>query len=276
MYDVVASIVTYKNEETVLSKAINSFLKVNLNVYLYVVDNSPTDSLRSVCSKQRVEYIFNNKNLGFGSGHNIAIRKMIGNTKYSLILNPDVYFNNGVIEELSVFMESDKSVGLSMPKVLYPDGEIQRLCRLLPNPYDMISRRISPMILAPLFDAQRAKYELRWADYNKQMDVPYLSGCFMFVRTDIFEKIGLFDERFFIYFEDVDLSRRIHKNYRTVYYPQAVVYHGYQRDSCKNIDLFRHHILSGIKYFNKWGWFFDKERKFLNDKVVQDLSAIKK
>jgi len=268
MYDIIASIVAFKNDKEVLKKTIDSFLSVDLKIHLYVLDNSPTDELKSACACPQVEYIFTNNNLGFAAAHNMAIRKMMGRTKYSLILNPDVYFNKGELEKLFSFMEKHLGVGLSMPKVLYPDGSLQYLCRLLPNPYDVLLRKIEIKFLGPLLNPVKSRYELKFADYNKQMEVPCLSGCFMFVRTGVFEKIGVFDERYFMYFEDVDLSRRIHKHYRTVYYPEVTIYHGYARGSNKDITLFKQLVSSGIKYFNKWGWFFDSERKAMNRKAL--------
>jgi len=271
MFDITASIVAFRNDEEVLLKAIESFSNCGLAVYLYIIDNSPTDVLRKICERRNVEYIFNKKNLGFGAGHNIAIDKMIGRTKYSLILNPDVYFDQGTIEKLFRFMENQKDVGLIMPKVLYPDGRIQYLCRLLPSPCDLLLRKIEIKALSLLFNSRKSRYELKFADYNQQMDVPYLSGCFMFIRTETFKKVGVFDERFFIYLEDVDLSRRINKVYRNVYFPEAAVYHGYERGSNKYFKLFIELAVSGIRYFNKWGWFFDQDRKLINSTALSRL-----
>lgn len=273
MYDIAASIVAFKNDKDVLRRAIESFLKTDLKIMLYVIDNSPTDELRGICVNTNVKYIFNNKNLGFGAGHNIAIRKMQGETKYSLILNPDIYFDNGVIEKLFGFMENNLDIGSVMPKVLYPDGSLQYLCRLLPLPSDLVFRKFNNKEVTHWVN-YLSKYELKFADYTKMMDVPYLSGCFMFVRTNVFEKVGIFDERFFVYFEDVDLSRRIHKLYRTVYYPEATVYHGYERGSNKSVKLLKYLIFSGVKYYNKWGWFFDRERKMINNKAIRNLSCV--
>lgn len=269
MYDIIVSIVTFKNDKDMLKKALESSSRTNLKTYIYVIDNSPTDELRNTCNHKNVEYVFNNNNLGFSAGHNIALRKMIKRTKYSLILNPDVYFDEGTIEKLFSFMNENDEVGSVMPNVLYPDGTLQYLCRLLPKPSDLLLRKFNNKILGPLVNLM-TKYEFRFADYAKTMDVPYLSGCFMFIRTDVFKKVGVFDERFFVYFEDVDLSRRIHKLYRTVYYPKAVVYHCYERGSDKDIRLFKYLISSGVKYFNKWGWFFDKERRTVNNKAIRN------
>jgi hypothetical protein len=102
------------------------------------------------------------------------------------------------------------------------------------------------------------------------MDVPYLSGCFMFFRNAALEKSGLFDERFFMYFEDTDLTRRMHRHYRTVYYPHTYICHEYRKDSYKSLRLLGIHILSAVKYFFKWG-VIDRERKIINAAVLEKL-----
>lgn len=274
LFNIAGSIVVFRNDKAVLDQAITSFLNARLDGYLYVIDNSPSDELKDICARKNVEYIFNNKNLGFGAAHNIALRKMMGKTKYSVILNPDVDFDRGTLEKLYDFMEQYPDVGNVMPKVLYPDGSLQYVSRLLPCPLDMFLRKINIGFLSSLFDEQMNRYELRFADHDRTMDVPYLSGCFMFIRTNIFQKSGIFDERFFLYFEDVDLSRRIHRFSRTSYFPEAVIRHGYERASNKDFSHFKHIVFSAIKYFNKWGWFFDHERKQVNEHTIKVLSRI--
>lgn len=271
MYDIVGSIVAFKNNKVDLTKAITSFLGSGLNTYLYVIDNSPTDDLRGICAFKNTKYIFNNNNLGFGAAHNQVLTRASNESKYHLILNPDVYFAPGVMEKLFSFMEKNDKIGLLMPKVLYPDGALQYLCRLLPTPLDLLLRKFDNKVLRGWFNLI-SKYELRFTDYNKQMDVPYLSGCFMFIRKEVFKRVGFFDERFFIYFEDIDLSRRICQLYRTVYYPQVEIYHGYERGSNKYVVPFKYLIQSGFRYFNKWGWFFDKDRKFINKQTLKKLN----
>jgi GT2 family glycosyltransferase len=268
------SIVLYHNREEQIKKAIESVLNTDLNITLYLVDNSSTDSLRKLERiDKRIVYIFNNSNLGFGKAHNIALKKSIEkNIPYHLVLNPDVYFEKGVLEELYDFMENNKDVGLVMPKVLYPDGNIQYLCKLLPTPLDLFGRRF--LNFGPfrkIVEKRNEVYELRFTGYDKIMEVPYLSGCFMFIRTEVLKKVGLFDERFFMYLEDTDLSRRIHRVAKTVYYPYVYVYHEYGKGSYKSLKLLYYHIKSAVKYFNKYGWFFDKEREEINKKILKKL-----
>ncbi len=268
------SIVLYHNSKNQLLKTISIALNTSLNIRLYLVDNSTNDSLKELTNiDSRIEYIFNNSNLGFGKAHNIAIRKSIEeNVPYHLVLNPDVYFESGVIEKLYDFMEKNKDVGLVMPKVLYPDGSIQYLCKLLPTPFDLFGRRFLNFGPFKKYVEKRNEiYELRFTGYDKIMNVPYLSGCFMFLRTDVLKEVGLFEERFFMYLEDTDLSRRIHAKYKTIFYPEVEIIHEYGKESYKNFRLLKAHIKSAIQYFNKWGWFFDKERTEINKKTIHNL-----
>ncbi len=267
------SIVLYKNSSTI-NKVVENIFANRLISKIYLIDNSPTDELKSLKDlDNRIEYIFNNANLGFGKAHNIALRKSIEEgIPYHLVLNPDVYFDKGVLEELYSFMEKNSDVGLVMPKVLYPNGEIQYVCKLLPTPFDLFGRRF--LNFGPFkkyIEKRNELYELRFTGYDKIMEVPYLSGCFMFIRTKVLEKVGLFDEKFFMYLEDTDLSRRIHKVSKTIYYPYVHIYHEFGKGSYKNLKLLKYHIESAIYYFNKWGWFFDKERKLINKKTLDTL-----
>jgi GT2 family glycosyltransferase len=269
MFDVTASIVLYKNDVNKVTKTINSFLDTELNVLLYLIDNSPDDRLKCLAKEKRIIYLFNNKNVGFGVGHNIAIRKCIDKSKYHLVLNPDIYFEKGTLENIFCFMEKNIDVGLLMPKIFYPDGRIQYLCKMLPTPFDIFIRRFLPF--RGYVEKRNIKYELRFTGYNKIMNVPYLSGCFMFLRNSVLMKVGLFDERFFMYFEDTDLTRRIHKKYKTVFYPEVYVYHDYGKESYKSFRVLFIHIVNAFIYFNKYGWFFDKERKEVNNTLLKEL-----
>ena len=274
MKDLSASIVVYKSDVEILEKTIQSFLGSTLDSKLYIIDNSPTDRLKAVVDDPRIIYRFNNKNLGFGAAHNTILREILDESKYHIILNPDVYFDDGVIRALYRFMDQHSEIGQVMPKVLYPDGRLQPLCKLLPTPQTLIKRRFFSFYKSSL-ENENYRYELRFSGYDKIMDVPFLSGCFMFLRTEALKKVGLFDERFFLYTEDADLSRRIHKHYRTVYFPQTSIYHYYQRGSYRNIWLMWCNISSAIRYFNKWGWVNDSEREFFNQRTIQQLAEVR-
>lgn len=266
MYDVCGSIVLYENDPKVVTRAIESFLNSELKVFLYLIDNSRSDRLKILANSPNVEYIFVNKNIGFGAGHNIAINRSINNSKYHLVLNPDIYFEKGVLEKIFYFMEKNSDIGLLMPKVLYPDGRLQYLCKMLPTPLDIFLRRFLPF--RKLVEKRNERYELRFTGYNKIMNVPYLSGCFMFLRSSVLKEIGGFDERFFMYFEDTDLTRRIYRKYKTVFFPDVSIFHSYGKESYKKLRVLIIHIVNAFIYFNKYGWFFDRERKNINLRLI--------
>ena len=120
------------------------------------------------------------------------------------------------------------------------------------------------------------KYELKFFSYDKEAEIPVVSGCFMFIKTSILQKINGFDERFFMYLEDVDLCRRAGELSKVLYFPEVSVIHNYEKGSYKNTKLLKYHINSAIKYFNKWGWVFDRKRKEINDRTLRNLKYIKK
>jgi GT2 family glycosyltransferase len=266
---ITASIVIYKNSLVFLQQAVDSFLNSTPDSILYLIDNSPTNAYSKHFQHPRIIYIFNNKNIGFGAGHNVALKEILNDTKSSfhVVLNPDVFFENDVIKKLSTCMQRDPAIGLIMPKVLYPDGRLQPLCRLLPSPLTLFCRRF--LHFYPSWSNRLNHwYEMHFSGYDKMMDVPFLSGCFMFLRLDTLREVGLFDERIFLYTEDTDLTRRIHQKYRTIFFPEAVVYHYHERGSYKSAAELMHHVSSAITYFNKWGWFTDSERKFINEQAM--------
>jgi GT2 family glycosyltransferase len=266
---IICSIVLYNNKADMIRPLLNHLLNCTLITKLYLIDNSPTNALQALATPTKVEYIFNNANLGYGAGHNIALKQALTKSRYHLVLNPDIAFENGTIETLCQYMEDNPSVGLVMPKVTYPNGSLQYTCKLLPTPFDLIFRRFLP---ASFTKKRMYRFEMRQTGYDKIMEVPYLSGCFMFLRVDALKKAGLFDERFFMYPEDIDLTRRIYVHYKTMYYPYAQITHVHERASYKSMRLLLVHIFNMVKYFNKWGWFIDKERVRINKKIVTQFS----
>lgn len=251
-----ASIVVYKTPYEILSRAIQSLQSSPLSVQIYIIDNSPTDELKTVLSDCGIEYFFTGKNLGYGGAHNIAIQKsMEREMKYHVVMNPDVAFDGDAIQILYEFMEQNQNAGLVMPQVRFPNGDLQYLCKKQPRPFDLITRRFLPGFLKSfLFHQRLISYEFRDRDYNSIMEVPNLSGCFMFLRNSMLQNVGGFDERFFLYCEDTDLSLRIHKKYQTFYNPKAFITHYYQKKSYSDLRHLCYHVVSAVKFFNKWGW----------------------
>lgn len=264
-----ASIVTFHSPENEIKNLLNGLVNSAIST-IYIIDNSLNDSLRSVQHISNKIIYIHNANLGYGAGHNIAINKALElKNKYHIVINPDIYLEGNSINILKEYMDNHPNVGLVMPQILYPNGKIQYLCKLLPTPIDLIIRRFIP--ISSYQEKSNYKYELRFTNYDKEMEVPALSGCFMFIRCSVLDKIGGFDERFFMYAEDLDLCRRIGEISKTIFYPNAKVFHAYEKGSYKNKKLLKYHIISIIKYFNKWGWFFDKKRRKKNKEILNYL-----
>ena len=210
-----------------------------------------------------IEYIFNNSNNGFGSGHNIVLKKLMDDNfkekaEFHIILNADIIFEENTIEKMIDYMRKNPEIGQIGPKIYESSGEVNKSCRLLPTPLNLIFRRFFP--IKSIVDKMDYNYEMRWCDYNSIMEVPILSGCLMFIRTDILKNVGMFDTRYFMYMEDYDLCRRIGQKYKVIFYPEVKIIHKHGKASYKTRKMMIAHINSAIKYFNKWGWFFDKER----------------
>ena len=266
---ITASVVTYKTNHDELKKCIDSMREGGI-APIYVSDNSPNDELRAFCSRlEGVEYIFNNANLGYGPGHNVAIRtsREIG-AKYHLVINSDVYFDGAIIPRITEYMERNGDVAQLQPMLRYPDGRLQLTTRLLPTPFDLIFRRFLPKRMG---ERMNYRYTLEFWDHKTPANIPYHQGSFMFFRLSAFDKVGLFDERYFMYPEDIDITRRMHKCYRTMYWPEVSVVHAHRAASYKSRKMLKIHMVNMIKYFNKWGWLIDKERAAWNRQVLKEL-----
>ena len=261
------SIVLYRPDWTQVADLTRSLLLCESVHLIYWVDNSPIITNNLPILSDKIHYIFNQKNLGYGSAHNIAIRESIyDDVPYHLVINPDIIIRPEDLTTLLHFIHQHSEIGLVMPKVVYPNGELQYLCKLLPTPWNVFGRRFLPK---KWMQKTNEQYELRHSGYNHMMNVPYLSGCFMLMRTTALQKARLFDERFFMYPEDIDLTRRIHRDYLTVFFPHVTIVHNHEKASYRNGKMLWIHIVNMCKYFNKWGWFHDPERQLFNQQALQ-------
>ncbi|WP_423147454.1 glycosyltransferase [Rubrolithibacter danxiaensis] len=269
---ITGSIVLYKNNTEKLTNSINSYLNYSVGGQLYLVDNSPTDYLKNICTDSRITYHHNPSNPGFGASHNMAMElAKIEGSKFHFIINPDVYFNQDVITPMVTFMAKNPDVGMMMPEILYPDGRVQYLPKLLPHPSWLVKRKFTHFLRQDNKLVQ--KYELRSFPQGEQYNSPILSGCFTLLSLKAIEEVGGYDDSFFMYFEDFDLSRRMHMKYKTLYFPQVSVYHEYESGANKSPRLFKVFLKSAVIYFNKWGWLVDRERDIINKKTLSQFKC---
>lgn len=264
------SIVTYKVDITELLLSVKSCLRSDIVRTVYIIDNSPTDECSAALANfEHLKYIHNPENTGYGAAHNLALTESIKNKlDYHLVLNADVLFEGAQLAILESYMNLHPLVGLASPKVYLPNGEIQRLCKLVPTPFDLFLRRFLPK---SIMTQSKANFELAFTGYSQEMFVPYLSGCFMFLRVEALKDIGIFDERFFMYPEDIDLTRRLALRWDTMFLPSVSVTHQYGAASHKSLRIFAIHFWNLIKYFNKWGWLKDSGRDQLNQRTLSQF-----
>ena len=275
------SMVLYHTPQSEWQPLVQELLRSEQVYRIYLVDNSEQPSgvsnqLAELCGlrqARRVEYIHTGKNLGYGAAHNIAIRETIyDEVPFHLVMNTDIQVTAEAIDNLTGVMQSNGLIGQLIPRVIDSNGEMQYVCKLIPTPFDLLRRILFGQ--AGLNSRANARYELRHLDHSRPINAPYLSGCFMLLRTEALLKAGLFDERFFMYPEDIDLTRRIHRDFLTLYYPSETIVHAHRQASYHSLRMFRIHVVNMCKYFNKWGWLFDRERKLYNSLTLNKGKAV--
>ena len=231
--------------------------------YIYIVDNNPdsndkdqVDSLIECYDlHDNYEYIKTAYNGGYGYGHNIAINKTIA--KYHIICNPDIVLKHDTFKVGLEYMAAHDNIGLLTPSVFGKNGEIHYLCKRNPKLFHLFLRRFVPNSIKNIFFKEYLNlYEYRDKDYTKVIEnIPFCTGCFMFFKTDILKNLKGFDERFFMYMEDADLSRRSLQVAKNVYLPTLKVVHAWERGSYHSKKLRNAAIKSAFQYSLKWGFF---------------------
>lgn len=265
------SIVTYLTPLKDVLNAVSTCCDSPLVENIYVIDNSPDDGLcEALPSKDKVKYIHNPSNPGYGAAHNIAINEsLLHNIPFHLVLNADVIFDYRILEEIVAYADRYKNIGLIAPKMLYEDGSVQCSRKLLPTPINMFLRAFLPKPFRTRIDD---RFQLECFGHDRPLFVPYVSGAFMFLRTSVLHKIGVFDERFFMYPEDIDLSRRVAQGSEVSFVPDFIITHKYGGATRKSLRMFVIHAFNMCRYFNKWGWVFDKGRRDLNKRTLEQKS----
>ena len=246
---ITASIVIYKENLKVLENAIDSFLASPLSKKLYIIDNSPSNEFKNKIQNDSVEYIYSNKNIGFGKGHNSILHKLTSENKYHLILNPDVRFHPEILEKLVLKMESNESFSMIAPRVLNSNNELLYTARRYPSLFELIFRFLG------IFKKFTIRGEYKNQNHKQSFSPDFVQGSFMLFKTEDLLRLEGFDERYFMYMEDVDICRKIDlSGKRKLYFPATEIIHTHRKGSSKEFRLFFIHISSIIKYFIKWGF----------------------
>lgn len=262
--DVSVIIVSY-NSRSQLEPCLNSLKSQKLfdRTEVIVVDNASSDGT-PVMVRDRYPWVrlaAGQKNVGFSRGVNVGIRDARG--RFLLILNPDTVLREDSIEKLVDFMEATPDAGIVGPKLIFHDGNLQYSCRRFYNWRVLLLRRT---LLGKVFRNSQAVASHLMLDYDHEStrDVDWILGACMLVRREAVESVGLMDERFFLYFEDVDWCYRMkQKGWKVYYHPEAIVVHNYARGSAQKVlnRSFIAHLASLIRYYEKWNavWYFIKK-----------------
>ncbi len=226
---------------------------------IIVVDNNSRDGVGAMLKERYpdVRFIQTGRNLGYAAGNNVGMKAATG--RFVMILNPDITVRPGSIEAMVAYLEKHPAIGVLGPKLVRPDGSVDESCFRFPTHAIPIYRR------TPLGRTSRGRRALEcylMSDYDRKetRDVDWLLGAVLLFRRSELDRIGLFDERFFLYYEDTDWCRRFRRaGYRVVYYAGAEMVHYHERLSAQGpwfTSLFRKptrvHIASCLKYFRKW------------------------
>ncbi|MGF1671562.1 MAG: glycosyltransferase [Balneolaceae bacterium] len=256
--DISIIIVNY-NVKEFLANCLHSVKKAsrNLETEVIVVDNASDDESMAYLKPRfkDVTFIENDENVGFGKANNQALKQVTG--KYTLLLNPDTLLQEDTLSVLKDHMDKNDQTGACGCKIVNPDGSFApESRRTIPTLSTAVYKALGLTALFPkskLFGA----YYLGWKDENEAGEVPVLSGSFMFFRTKALKEAGGFDERFFMYAEDIDLCYRIRENnWKIDYVPATSIIH-YKGESSKLNNM------SYIWHFNNSLYlFFDKHYSF--------------
>jgi N-acetylglucosaminyl-diphospho-decaprenol L-rhamnosyltransferase len=251
-------IVNYKSQDKVL-KCLASLKKAELGGLAYeiiVVDNNSGEILSSLAAAHpELKIIKSEKNLGMGGGNNLGAKNSSG--EFILILNPDTDVRGDAILKLHQYLKENKKAGIVGPKLLNPDGSLQYSCLRFPKIYTPILRRT---FFGNLASRQLDDFLMKDYDHAEAREVDWLMGSCFLIRREILAKDGyIFAEKYFMYFEDTDLCRRVKEkhNYQVVYHPLAVVIHEHNRQSAEKPwyiapftdKLTREHLKSWFRYF---------------------------
>ncbi len=227
---------------------------------IIVVDNGSQDesieSLRALHRANRIHLVEAGKNLGYGKANNLGVQHAKG--EFVIISNPDVFVQPDTMQKLFDHLQKNPDIGLIGPRLRYYNGEIQPSCRRHMTFGDLIIKRTLLKHL-PAFKARLARYLMQDFDHNQVQDVELITGAYFLMSKSLYEQIGGFDPRYFLFMEDYDLCRKVHEaGYRVIYFPLAEAQHYHKRLS--DGGLFRLvfkriswiHLASAFKYFWKW------------------------
>ncbi len=251
-----ASVVTYNNEKEirgVLDSLMNSSCIGDMDVY--VVDNCSSDNTKEIVVREypAVRLIESKTNSGYGGGHNQALR--VSDAEYHFVINPDILFEKDLISQVVGYMDGHPDVAMCIPAVYDMDGKLKYPPKTDPKLRYLVFRFLPKIGLTKKWLKEYSREdEVRNA--VEPFEIEVCSGSFMAMRRAVAEVIGFFDERYFMYFEDFDISRSVRTKGKIMYLPQFKVIHEGKRAGHHSKTARKMLVESMKKYYRKWGWRF--------------------
>ncbi len=242
------------NVEKLLIKNLEAIFNYNqgISFEIFVVDNNSTDNTVESIRKifPQIKLIENSENLGFAKANNIAIKRSIG--RYVLLLNPDMRVCKNTLKDMVKWMDNNKNIGVGGCKLINKKEENIKHIRRFPTLFDQ-----SMIILKVphLFPGILNKYIINDFNYSKEGIVDSIRGSFFMIRKKVINKIGLLDENFFIWFEEVDYCKRVYfSKWNVVYNPEVKCYDyvGKSFSQVRRNIKQKYFKESMLKYFKKW------------------------
>jgi N-acetylglucosaminyl-diphospho-decaprenol L-rhamnosyltransferase len=251
MIDFSIIIVTY-NSERFIASCLSSILqhRTDYSYEIIVVDNDSQDMTKEIVQRfDSVNLIENKENQGFSKANNIGIMHSKG--RYTFLLNPDVHITDHCVDQLTRRLNEDDSRAIVAPKLVYSDGSIQESARRFPNLFIQVAGRIP--LFHKLVQTQHNEYLMKDWNHSSNRDVDWVIGAAILAKKEDLIEIGMFDEDFFLYCEDIDLCYRFYKRgYKAYYDADVTLIHEYQKTSRKKINRLSFlHLYSIIKFYAK-------------------------
>ncbi len=264
------SIVVYRSDPAVLQLTLDSIVaaihhaqgtgllgRASIDIIHNCGSEPALTALVAVCRKQATDIdivlLEGHGNVGYGRGHNLSINK--AESHCHLILNPDVTLAPESLVEGLQFMSRNPEIVALSPAVTDGEGHKQYVCKRYPSVLDFLLRGFAPAFLKRRFATRLARYEMRdLPEQEPSTDIPIISGCFMLFRTAALRAVGGFDERYFLYFEDFDLSLRVHSEGSLAYLPSMHIVHLGGNSARKGLGHIGMFARSGLRFYNSHGW----------------------
>jgi GT2 family glycosyltransferase len=271
------------------------------HLLVYLVDDAQQPGLAALAGRYGAHYRPQSDWPGHARAHNRILREAAGaGSAFHLLLGPDIGLPLDAVARMLAYMEQHPDVGLLAPRVQGADGRLQPLCSLLPGPLELLLGRCFPLLHRS--SGRLARYQLHASGYSRVMEVPVPSACCLLMRVETVLRVGMFDERFLLRFDTVDLARRTARIARTVFVPHVTVVRDAGRAGTRDwlgwcagvaapvgspvappvvppvvpqvisrlASSWRRWV-SAWRYFNKWGWLRDAERDRINARALRQL-----